>query len=590
MDSLGLVVHDEQTFLTKVVNRGMEEGLFTRDRADEIIRVSVAMANKYVLQKEVDFRSSEELAKVQETILKLVGVGLEVKSKGDVEAGIRILMGASPVELFRIAYTRIEKLRRRWRRLLQDHRIRILVSRDEFECLSDLTCQRLSEMSVFCEPEIHTIQSLTLEDGLFSTLGLVTYYEGELERYEFLLRLKEILPFDLLNRSPLVRAENLSEVDCVREAVINTLVISAYVDGDDPVTVTMADVRKFLAGLDIGEQSDLFPEDLEDAMLDTIQELAEGLDEREASLLTREVIGATQKLMETVAGEWGTMNSPSDNTFFKRWCRMVVLSDGPDPVYRILSSGQTLDEFDFEILVSQFLNRPEKEVGSLIEHLPWNNMTPDQIIRFFHELEMYQEELASHVSLAGFDAHELIDLIEGVSLKALRKLMPALRSTFEKHGFSLEDLELLAGLPRTEALTLLRLAGPPEDLDERQVMLEFKDGSDKVRQVLFHSCSTAGFFSDLFHEAAHIDPAFVRRQVKLVPSAEIGPFLRSAQEGEVKIVKRGDKEPELQFQSKTLNSVFKSLSAAQRKAAVKFFEKLPETQVDEEEPQGEATN
>lgn len=587
MDSLGLVVHDEQTFLTKVVDRGMEEGLFTRDRADEIIRVSVAMANKYVLQKEVDFRSTEELAKVQETILKLVGVGLEVKSKGNVEDGIRILVDASPVELFRIAYTRIERLRHSWRRLLLDHRIPILVSRDEFECLSDLTCQRLSEMSIFCESEIHTIQSLTLEDNLFSTLGLVTYYEGELERYEFLLRLKEILPFDLLNRSPLVRAENLSEVDCIREAVINTLVISAYVDGDDALTVTMADVRKFLSSLDMGEQTDLFPEDLEDAMLDTIHELGEGLDESEASLLTREVIRSTQELMETVASEWDTMNSPSDNTFFKRWCRMVVLSEGPDPIYRILSTGEMLDEYDFELLMSQFLNRPEKEVRPLIERLPWTSMTPDQIIRFFHELEGFQEDLASHVSLSGFNSHELIDLIEGVSLKALRKLIPALRRVFRQTPFSLEDLELLAGLPRAEALILLRLAGPPADFDRRQVLIEFKDGSERVRHVLFHACSSADFFPDLFHEAASIDPAFVRQQVKLVPSTDIGPFLYAAQEGKPKIVKRGEKGAELQFPSKSLSSIFKSLSAAKKKAAVQFFESLASDEADPEKPRDE---
>ena len=97
MDTLGLVVHDEQTFLNKVVNTGMERGIFTRDRADEIIRISVAMANKYVLQKDVDFRSTEELVRVQETILKLIGVGLEIRSKGEIEAGVDLLMAASPV-------------------------------------------------------------------------------------------------------------------------------------------------------------------------------------------------------------------------------------------------------------------------------------------------------------------------------------------------------------------------------------------------------------------------------------------------------------------------------------------------------------
>ena len=55
MDSFGLVVHDAQNFLAKTVQYGLEQGIFTRDRADEIIRISVAMANKYVLHKEVDF-------------------------------------------------------------------------------------------------------------------------------------------------------------------------------------------------------------------------------------------------------------------------------------------------------------------------------------------------------------------------------------------------------------------------------------------------------------------------------------------------------------------------------------------------------
>ncbi|HMK35992.1 MAG TPA: DUF6178 family protein [Desulfomonilaceae bacterium] len=574
MDSLGLVVHDEQTFLTKVVDRGMEEGLFTRDRADEIIRVSVAMANKYVLQKEVDFRSTDELARVQETILKLVGVGLEIRSKGEVDTGIRILMEASPVELFRLAYTRIDKLRSGWRQLLQDHRIQIFVSRDEFECLSDLTCQRLSEMSIFCESELHTIESLTLEDNLFSTLGLVTYYEGELERYEFILRLKRILPFDLLNRSPLVRAEYLSEVDCMREALLNTLVISGYVNGDDPVTVSMADVRKFLGEVDVAETGDIFPESLEDAMLDVIQELGGELDESEAAPLTREVIRTTQKFMETVASEWDTMNSSSENIFFKRWSRMVVLSDGPDPINRILASGQKLDEFDFELLIGHLLNRSDKEAVQLIEHLPWSNMTPDQIIRLFHELEPYQEILAARVSLAGFGAHELIDLIEGISLKSLRKLIPAVRKAFAEARFSLEDLDLLAGLPRSEAVMLLRLAGPPVDVDKRGILREFNESSHKIRHVLFHACSAADFFADLFQEAWSVDPDFVRREIKLVPAPDIGPVLRSAEEETVKIVRTGEKEPELLFHTPELNVVFKSLPAGKKKSAFKFFEKL----------------
>ena len=294
MDTLGLVVHDEQTFLTKVVNTGMEQGIFTRDRADEIIRISVAMANKYVLQKEVDFRSTEELARVQETVLKLIGVGLEIKSKGEIETGIQLLMDASPVELFRLAYTRIERLRHSWRLLLRDHRIEIMVNADEYQCLADITCQRLSEMSIFSESELHTISSLTLDDELFATLGLVEYYEAELERYEFILRLKKILPFSMLNRSPSVRADNLAEADSIRNALINTLIISGYAESDDPVAITMRDVRYFLEALDPTDTADLFPEDVENAILDVIHELGEGLDEQEGSLLAREIIGSAQ--------------------------------------------------------------------------------------------------------------------------------------------------------------------------------------------------------------------------------------------------------------------------------------------------------
>ncbi|MBI5248314.1 MAG: hypothetical protein HY912_02365, partial [Desulfomonile tiedjei] len=447
MDSLGLVIHDEQTFLLKVVNEGMEQGIFTRDRADEIIRVSVAMANKYVVQKEVDFRSTDELAKVQETVLKLIGVGLEIKSKRDTDAALSMLMEASPVELFRLAYTRVEKLRHRWNKLLQDHKIQILVSMDEYECLSDLTCQRLANMSIFSETEVHTISSLTLPDELFSTLGLVEYYEAELERYEFILRLKAILPFRLLNRSPNVQAENLSEVDSVREALINTLVISAYTEAPDPVAVTMEDVRRFLDAIDVTEASELFPEDIENAVLDVIQELGEDLDEQEGSLLAKEVIRTSQKLLEEIVSEWETINSPSESTFFKRWCRLVMLSGAPDPLYRILSQREMMDEFDFEMLLSQMMSLPEDRVPGIIERLPWNRMIPDQVIRLFHSLEQYQEGMAVQVELEGFTAAELIDLLEGLTPQALHKLVPALKKPFTDAEFTLEDLEILAGLP-----------------------------------------------------------------------------------------------------------------------------------------------
>jgi hypothetical protein len=575
MDTLGLVVHDEQTFLTKVVNTGMEQGIFTRDRADEIIRISVAMANKYVLQKEVDFRSTDELATVQETILKLIGVGLEIKSKGEIETGVRLLMDASPVDLFRLAYTRIERLRHDWRLLLSDHRIEILVSADEFQCLADITCQRLSEMSIFTESELHTIGSLTLDDELFATLGLVAYYEAEVERYQFILRLKKILPFGMLNRSPSVRAENLAEVDSIRNALISTLIISAYAESQDPVAITMRDVRQFLESLDPEETADLFPEDVEKAILDVIHELGENLDEQEASLLAREVLGSAQKLLETAIHEWDTVNSASESVFFKRWSRLVILSDAPDPIDRVLSSDELLDEFDFEMLLNQLLSLTEKDALKLTEKLPWSRMTPEHIIRLFHQAHSYQRAFAENVSLMGFSALALVELLEDLDSEVFKELTPVLEKFLRETNFSLEDLETLSALPHYEASALMRMTNPPTDYDGEQILEEFRHASDKVRQALFHSCLQADFFPQLLELAWSIDPDFVKHEVKTIPPAQIGVFLLAATggNGPKSVPKPGSKESTLQFESRDLNSLFRSLPANKKRAAVKFFAK-----------------
>jgi hypothetical protein len=574
MDTLGLVVHDEQTFLTKVVNTGMEQGIFTRDRADEIIRISVAMANKYVLQKEVDFRSTEELARVQETVLKLIGVGLEIKSKGEIETGIQLLMEASPVELFRLAYTRIERLRHSWRLLLRDHRIEILVNADEYQCLADITCQRLSEMSIFSESELHTISSLTLDDELFATLGLVEYYEAELERYEFILRLKKILPFSMLNRSPYVRADNLAEADSIRNALINTLIISGYAESDDPVAITMRDVRYFLEALDPTDTADLFPEDVENAILDVIHELGEELDEQEGSLLAREIIGSAHKLLEAIVHEWDTVNSQSESVFFKRWSRLVILSDVPDLINRLLSSDEMLDEFDFEMLLNQLLSLTGTDALKLIEKLPWNRMTPEQVIGLFHQAHPFQRIFAEKISLMGFSALELLELLEEVDSEIFKKLTPVLEKFMRETYFSLEDLETLAALPHSEASSLLRMANPPADYDPKQVLEEFKEASDKIRLVLFHSCLRADFFPQLVELAWSIDANFVKREVRTIPASQIGPFLLAASGHEPKSAsKPGSEESTLQFESKDLNGLYRSLPATKKKAAVKFFSK-----------------
>jgi len=195
MENYGLVIPDDQSFMARVVELGVQNGILTRDRADEIVRISVAMSNKYVIQKEIDFRSLEQLARVQQTVLKLVGMGLEIKSEGSLEVGVKFLVEVSPVELFRLAYTRTENLRNEWKKLLLNHQIPILVDKEQYSCLSDIACQILSEMSVFTESELYAIQSLKLDDELFTSLTILEYYESELRRYQFILKLRDILPF-----------------------------------------------------------------------------------------------------------------------------------------------------------------------------------------------------------------------------------------------------------------------------------------------------------------------------------------------------------------------------------------------------------
>ncbi|GEM_PF-492591 len=574
MDPLGLVVLDDQIFLTRVTKSGMEQGIFTRDRADEIIRISVAMANKYVLHKEVDFRSSEELGRVQQTILKLVGVGLEIKSGDDVEEGIRILMEESPVDLFRVAHTRIDRLRDRWRLLLQDHRIEILVSPEEYECLDELTCQRLAHMSIFTETEIEAISSNTLDDVLFATLAIVQYYESELVRYEFILRLKEILPFELLNKSPLVRAESLAESDSIREALINTLLISGYADSEDPVAVSMADVRMFLEALDLTDTMDVFPEEVENVLLDLIHELGEGLEEPEAAMLTREVIRIAQGLMGTIVNEWDTVNSSSETTFFKRWSRLVILSDVPDPVSRIMAGAGRVDEFDFEVLVEQLAARPEREVSEMARRLPWERLSPDQIIRLFEEFREVQKAFAEGVSLTGFSAAELIDLLEAMTPEAFGTLLPTLEQAVAEASFTLEDLEMLGGLPHKEIASLLRRTGQPAELEPRQVLQEYMDGPDRLRKILLLSCWGTEFFPELVKEGWHVAPESLTRFVKDLATEDVGPFLEAASGGrKPRMIKAkgSQKRPSLRFASTELNALFESLPQTCRKAALAYL-------------------
>jgi hypothetical protein len=572
MNPFGLVVLDDQIFLNRVTSRGMEQGIFTRDRADEIIRISVAMANKYVLTKEVDFRSTHELAKVQETILKLVGIGLEIKSGGDVEEGVGILMSDSPVDLFRLAYTRIEKLRDRWNLLLRDHRVEILVSPREYETLSELASQRLTEMSIFTEQELEAISGITLSDELFPSLSVVTYYESELERYEFILRMKEMLPFRILNASNSVRAENLSEVDSIREALINTLIISGCADSRNPVSLSMTDVRRFLETLGPIDSAEVFPAEFEEVVLDLIAELAEDLDESDASRFTTDVVQIAQNLVRTVVDEWDTLNSPSETTFFKRWCRLAIIADAPDVMEGILSTDEQVDEFDFEMIVERLAGLSEGECLRLMEELPWKYLTNDQIIRLFQEFAPFQTAAARNASLEGFAAAELVDLLEVLRPEALRKLMPELTEAAAPAEFTMEDLELIAALPHKEITQILRAANPPADYEPTQIVGEFGEFSDSTRRLLLNVCWGTDLLPKLIEEADLVVPGFVAGFMKKLPAADVGPFLEAAAgEKSPRVVRSRKTGPRLEFSVKHLNALFDSLSATKKRAALKHF-------------------
>jgi hypothetical protein len=573
MNSLGLVIRDDQTFLSKVVNAGMDEDIFTRDRADEIIRISVAMSNKYVLDKEIDFRSEDELAKVQETILKLVGIGLEIKCQRNVEEGVQLLMDASPVSLFRVAYTRIEKLRNRWRKLLLNHRIEIFVSSEEFKCLDDLTCRRLSEMSIFNEREIYAIRSLILEDELFDTLDTLEYYESELERYEFILELKELLPFKMLNRSPHVRAENLAEIDSMREALINTLVISACVDGKDPVSVSIHDVRDFLSRLDKIDGTESIPEDMDDTIVEIIGELGTGMDEAKIHLLTREIIQTFQSLLDTVSREWETVTSASETVFFKRWSRMLVCSDMPDSLDRILSTPGLFDEFDLEILIDQLLNRPEDEAKTIIERIQWDRLVPNQLLRLFQHVQAHQALLARRVNFVGFSALDLIDFLEGVDQEIIPLLKPALSEVLPRTKFSLEEMASLSEIHHLGEMNVLKSFAVPEDLDVNRVVHEFREGNAKGRKLLFCACLGSSLFHDLFVEAWSTNPEFVKQFVKQIPPSDIGNFFfQACDRCKPRVMIHGKiEDAQVDFGSDALNSLYKSLPKSKKRAAVQYF-------------------
>ncbi|MDR3603912.1 MAG: DUF6178 family protein [Syntrophaceae bacterium] len=571
MEKFGLVIHDEQSFIARVVERGIQQGKLAHERADEIVRISVAMANKYVLQNEIDFRSVEQLAKVQQTVFKLVSIGLEIKSKGEIDEGVAYLMDLTPVDLFRLAYTRIVSLRNEWKKLLLNDRIQILVNSKEYDCLSELACQTLAKMSVFNEGELYSIKSLTLEDDLFTSLSILEYYESELNRYQFILKLKDALPFKMLNRSPFVIAENLSEVDSIREALINTLVISGYLETKTPIALSVLEIREFLESIDWNLVEEPFPFQIEGAVIDVIHELGHGMSEDEASLLAKEIIRTIQKMVTTIVNDWKTVSSPSPAIFFKRWERIVILSDKLDELEQLVTASGGFDEFEFETLVERLAGLPVTDLQNVVEHLPWESLTPDQVIRLFHDLRPHQKMLGEYVRLGEFSGPEFIDLLECMDNDSIKAIVPKIKEAIAVISLELEDLETLASLPEIDQCGVLRAVAPPQ-LDRGQALVEFRDGSLRIRKILFQSCIRAEFFPDLFFEAWAMDPKFVKREVRSLSVSEIGPFLDSVSSHlPPKADKSSNGEFELEFSSNELNSFYKSLPASKKKAAIRFF-------------------
>ena len=574
MENYGLVIPDDQSFMARVVELGVQNGILTRDRADEIVRISVAMSNKYVIQKEIDFRSLEQLARVQQTVLKLVGMGLEIKSEGSLEVGVKFLVEVSPVELFRLAYTRTENLRNEWKKLLLNHQIPILVDKEQYSCLSDIACQILSEMSVFTESELYAIQSLKLDDELFTSLTILEYYESELRRYQFILKLRDILPFHMLNKSPLVNADNLSEVDSIREALINTLVISGFLETETPVVVTTDEVRAFIGSVDWLSAEDPFPVEIESTVIDVIHELGQGLQEEEASLLAKEVISSVQNLVTTIAHDWKTVNSPLAQVFLKRWARLAILSDTFDEFDQLGMQSGKMDEFEYENLINKMARMSEAEMINLLSLMSWEALTPDQIIRLFHDFGPHHGKFVEYVSLREFSGAELIDLMETIEPSSLKELIPKIKEALASVSLDLEDMEVISSIGEIDSFELLRASAPPQ-LEKGQALLEFRYGNPRIRKILFHSCIGAEFFHDLFLEAWNMDPHFVKREVRSISPREIGRFLELAS-GRVRpaVVAVENDEFQLQLTDKDISNFFDSLPTTKKKAAIRHFLKL----------------
>jgi hypothetical protein len=224
------------------------------------------------------------------------------------------------------------------------------------------------------------------------------------------------------------------------------------------------------------------------------------------------------------------------------------------------------------VLTDQFIRRSESDAAMLAAEVPWQRLSPAQIIHLFHDFHSLHEAFAAHVSLKEFNAADLAELLETVKPELFKTLAGELRQALGKGNLTLDDMVLLAGLSHAEEAVLSALSIPPADYDGPRVLSEFRDASETIREILFFSCRSADFFHELFLEAWERDPRFLKRYVKKLAPGLVGPFLVSAAGSSGReLVSAGKKTWTVRFDSAELNAFFAALPVAKKKAAITYL-------------------
>ncbi|MFH0960619.1 MAG: hypothetical protein V1897_18180, partial [Pseudomonadota bacterium] len=301
--------------------------------------------------------------------------------------------------------------------------------------------------------------------------------------------------------------------------------------------------------------------------------LGQGLPTDEASLLAKEVIRSVQNLVATIAHDWKTINSPAPQVFLKRWARLAIISDTFDELDQYIMESGNIDEFEYENLTKKMSQISDAEMINLLRRMPWEILTPDQIIRLFHDFRPHQSKFFEYVSLKEFTGAELIDLIETVEPATLKGSIRKIKEALASMSLDLEDMEVISSIAEIDSFDLLRASAIPQ-LDKDQALLEFRDGNLQTRKILFHSCMGAEFFRDLFLQAWDMDPQFVKREARSLAPSEIGRLLELVS-GKVgpRLVPSKNNEFLLEFADKDISSFFDGLPTTKKKAAIRHFSK-----------------